>query len=298
MPGWKKFSFGWWGLFILIILIAGPLLLFSSLNPLSENNFVTGGNLRLLIRSNITMNGAVEEYELFNTNRVSGLQPISDKYYDRIKGYRAVRNLQRDLFQQVIFSKVSDNAWTPSPPSQQEIYKRVLNSKDGDLLPINIVLIYAFDRPQPAGQQRINKELPIINILATDVKYRNQVKEALLRALDPNAAWDPNEDISFYMGGWLIPTIRLPQDIKPKLIKVTELKQDIYISRNWSIAPSPSNQVSYWWEISQKVYTGDVDPNPNVPEGIVFFTWSEKVTGNLIGYSLITFYVIVVLWNR
>ena len=234
MPGWKKMSFGWCGLLILIILIAGPLLLFSSFNPLADNNFVTGGNLRLLIRSNLTDGGAVEEYELFNTDRVSGLQPISDKYYDRIKGYRTIRNLQRDLFQQVIFSKVSDSSWSPSPPSQQEIYQRVLNSKDGDL-PINIVMIYAFDRPQPAGQQRINKELPIINILAPNVSYRTQVKDALILALNPDAEWDPTLDISFYMDKWLIPTIRLPQDIKPKLIKVTELSQKIYISKKCKI---------------------------------------------------------------
>lgn len=196
MPGWKKMSFGCCGLFILILLIAGPLLLFSGLNPLAKDNLVTGGNLRLVIEANITNDGAVNTYELFNTNLVSDLRLISDDYYEKIKKYREVRNLQRELFQQVIFSKVSDSAWAPSPPSQRDIYNRVISSKDGNSLPINIVMYYAFDRPQPAGQQRINKELPIINVLSPDVKYRQQVIDALVKALNPDKACDPNEDIS------------------------------------------------------------------------------------------------------
>lgn len=96
------------------------------------------------------------------------------------------------------------------------------------------------------------------------------------------------------MGGWLIPTIRLPQDIKPKLIKVKELSQDIWISRNCSINPS-TNQTAYWWEVSQKVYTRNGIDDQDTKLGVVFFTWSEKVTSQLIGFGLISFYVVVVL---
>ena len=45
--------------------------------------------------------------------------------------------------------------------------------------------------------------------------------------------------------------------------------------------------------MTQNTYKSDPeDPNEN---GLVFFTWSEKVTENIVGYSLITFYTIIVL---
>ena len=54
-----------------------------------------------------------------------------------------------------------------------------------------------------------------------------------------------------------------------------------------------TNVTSFWWEVTQDVYTGDTgDPNK---EGVVFFTWSEKATDDIIGYSLLAFYAIVVL---
>lgn len=175
MPIWKKASFGCCGLFILILIIAGPLLLFSSFNPLAENNFVTGASLRLMLVANLTDDGVTNQYELFNTERFTDLRPIQDKYYDRIRNFRNVRNLQRDLFQQVVLSRVSDSVWSISPPTQREIYEKLISTQDGDELTINVVMIYAFDRPQPADQQRTDKELPIIDIFDTDIDYRIQV---------------------------------------------------------------------------------------------------------------------------
>lgn len=177
MPRWKKASFGCGGLLLLIIIIAGPLLIFSNLNPLAQNNFVTGASLRVLIEANLTEDGAVNHYELFRTERVTDLRNISDTFYNELSGFRSIRNLQRDLFQQVVMSRVSDSVWNISPPTQREIFTRLINARDGDRLPINIVMIYAFDRPEPAGQQRTDKTLPRINILAPDVKYRQQVSQ-------------------------------------------------------------------------------------------------------------------------
>jgi len=170
----------------LIVLIAGPLLIFSSFNPLSKDNFITGASLRVLIEANLTTDGAVNTYELFNTQRFAALKPISDEYYNKLKQYQLVRNLDRRLFQEVVLSKVSDSSWELSPPTKKEIYDLVSNAVEGESLPINMVMIYAFNRPLPAGQQRVDKPLPYINILAPDVKYRFQVQKALKIALNPD----------------------------------------------------------------------------------------------------------------
>lgn len=96
------------------------------------------------------------------------------------------------------------------------------------------------------------------------------------------------------MKNWFIPTIRLPGTIKPKLIRVDQLAQNIYISRNCSINTN-TGTTSFWWEVSQFEWTRGDEGRGGEPQGVVFFTWSEKVTGQLVQYSLITFYVVVVL---
>jgi piezo-type mechanosensitive ion channel component 1/2 len=95
------------------------------------------------------------------------------------------------------------------------------------------------------------------------------------------------------MENWFIPTIRLPALIRPKLIKAFNLKQNIYISRNCSINTA-TGITSFWWEVSQNVWAAD-DKTRGQSNGLVFFTWSEKVTSQLIAYSLVTFYIVVVL---
>ena len=287
----QKLLLGWCGLFILILLIAGPLLFFSSFNPLAQDNLVTGAGLKVVLEANITSDGAVNEYMLFNTARFAALKPIDDDSYKNISSFRLVRNLDRKYFQKVVLSDVSDSTWDISPPAKKEIYERVSSGEVGQELPVNVVMEYAFDRPYPAGQQRIDKKLPQINIFATDTDPN--IQKVLEVALNPDYRCDPNNPRNtFVMKDWLIPTIRLPQDIKPKLINIPQLKQNISITHAWE-----NNEVtgvtSFWWEVTQDVYTGDTgDPNK---EGVVFFTWSEKATDDIIGYSLLAFYAIVVL---
>lgn len=182
----KKLLFGCCGLFILIILIAGPLLFFSGFNPLAQDNFITGASLQVLLEANLTDDGAVNQYELFNTNRFAALKPINNEYYKKISEYRIVRNLERRLFQEVVLSKVSDSTWEISPPAKQEIYNKIVNRGPDDNLPVNVVMIYSFSRPFPAGQQKVDKPLPYINMFAPDIKYRQQIIDALTIALDPN----------------------------------------------------------------------------------------------------------------
>lgn len=180
----------------MILIIAGPLLLFSSFNPLATDNLVTGSSIQVLLVANLTLEGATNQYELFKTTRFTDISLISDSNYKSISAERVVRNLERNLFQQVELSRVSDNSWTISPPVQTEIFDLLSESEVDQDLGINVVLVYNFVRPEPAGQLVANKELPIINILDSKLSYGAQVRSALLRALDPNRACDPKEDIS------------------------------------------------------------------------------------------------------
>jgi hypothetical protein len=46
----------------------------------------------------------------------------------------------------------------------------------GDKLSINVVATYAFDRPEPAGLQRTDKELPILDILSKNTTNSTGVR--------------------------------------------------------------------------------------------------------------------------
>ena len=187
-----KMIMGCGGLIALIAIIAGPLLLFSSLNPLADYNPVTGASLTLNIILNITTDeeGPTNVYQLYNTDNFLRVEPISNTTYKTLSSSRLVRNLNKAQFQQVQLSNVSDTSWALSPPAQREVFQKLKNATEGRNLtyPINIELVYTFDRNEPAGQQRVDKPLPIVNILDKDVVGREQILETLYQAFDPTKA--------------------------------------------------------------------------------------------------------------
>lgn len=183
----------------LIAIIAGPLLLFSGLNPLSEPNPVTGASIRLNLIANLTdeEEGATNVFNLFETNRFITVEPISDANFKRISGERVVRNLDRELFQQVQMSPISDSVWSISPPVQRQIFGFFRDAVDNTgALPINLELEYIFNRDQPAELQQTDKALPIVNLLANDVADREKILDVMVKALDPGRACNPTEDLS------------------------------------------------------------------------------------------------------
>ena len=178
-----KLLLGFGGLLGLIFVIAGPLLLFSSFNPLAQANPVVGASLRLWVSTNLTneeAGGATNKYELFRSDRFLSIGSIPNKNFNQIGRFREVSNLDRTLFQQVIFEEVSDSTWTLSPPSQERLHDNLLryNESKG----INFVLSYEFVRDQPPDQLSTSKELPIINILEEDVEGSEEILRKLTLA--------------------------------------------------------------------------------------------------------------------
>uniref|UniRef100_A0A7S3KJ93 Piezo non-specific cation channel cap domain-containing protein n=1 Tax=Euplotes crassus TaxID=5936 RepID=A0A7S3KJ93_EUPCR len=97
------------------------------------------------------------------------------------------------------------------------------------------------------------------------------------------------------MKNWFIPTVRLPATIKPKLINTAaDLLQDIFIRRRCQVIEGGA--VTVWWEVEQNKLspTGPII-DAERREGVMFYTWSEKVTESLASFSIVTFYIVVVL---
>ena len=79
IEGWKKWLMGCPLLFGIVLLIFGPLVLFSSLNPLAATNGLVGGSAYLTLRINSS-----NEYPLFVNSHISSIQtPTPLQFEDR-----------------------------------------------------------------------------------------------------------------------------------------------------------------------------------------------------------------------
>jgi len=81
-----KFLVGILGTLGLVAIIAGPMLLFSTLNPIAQDNPVTGMILDLSIEVNITSDGGIiNKYGIFHNDHVTKINDISDSLYSEMK---------------------------------------------------------------------------------------------------------------------------------------------------------------------------------------------------------------------
>jgi hypothetical protein len=77
-----KFLIGYLGLIGIILLIAGPLLLFSTFNPISENNPVLNAKIDFNFLIQAQNSQAVNSMNIYSNNYVQSLGPITNEEYD------------------------------------------------------------------------------------------------------------------------------------------------------------------------------------------------------------------------
>lgn len=76
-----KFFVGLVGMSVIIFLIAGPLLLFSTFNPISEPNPVLNSMVDLNILIKQVGSDAINKFNLFSNNYVTELSYLSEDQY-------------------------------------------------------------------------------------------------------------------------------------------------------------------------------------------------------------------------
>lgn len=206
MPGFKKFFMGFIGIIGIVILLAGPLLIFSSLNPVANNNNVEGATITLNMV--VKQSGVENTYQLFKNDHVQYIDIISNEYYNQLKFGEEpnMRNFDKSTIQVIALSRFADQNWDITVPNQQMLFDQVgmVKDRDPDAPTIEVQLIYTFSRPEPPGQQLTQKHIE--KVLNMD-KYESMVT-AFHHALDPKykCDLDPTDIIvpNFY-----IPSIRL-----------------------------------------------------------------------------------------
>ena len=80
-----KFLVGILGTLGLVAIIAGPMLLFSTLNPIAQDNPITGTILDMSIEVNVTSDGdIINKYGIFHNDHVRRIGYISDALYTQM----------------------------------------------------------------------------------------------------------------------------------------------------------------------------------------------------------------------
>ena len=292
----KKFFIGGFALIGIVALVAGPLAIFSSLNPVAEANKVTGSTLKGNIEVGESAgDGVVNQYTIYENQYVTQLKDINDYVYKdkmELNTNLNTRNYDRDLYQVVEMNANSDSVWDSSPPNQQNLYDildftlRYINTTT---LNINLNLYYTFSRPNPEGQ--IGEEAVVKrNILELDNDEREDILTTLRDSVNPDIDCEDSQ-FSFTLKNYYIPIIRLTTSALPGFVYIDELLTDVHFNKHCVVKDGVRKD---YWSITQTNFTIDEDSYKE-ETGIIWVTISDKVVPYLLEYSVLTFYISVVL---
>jgi len=234
--GWfKKFIIGGLGLLIVVALVAGPLAIFSSLNPVAVENKVIGSTLMFNIEVGTSgRQGAINRFTVYRNNYMVQLLDINDHmfYNYSLDSDLNTRNFDRSMFQAVEMNEYSDTVWDMSPPNQQQLYNimnEALNDLNNTNLYIYLNMQYTFDRPLPEGingeQQSIERD-----IMQESYDVKKETITKLRDSVNPNLSCEESQQ-SFRLKEFYSPIVRLTRNLLPNSINLSHLKPDVIVRK-------------------------------------------------------------------
>lgn len=244
-----KFLIGILGTLGLVVVLAGPLLLFSSLNPIAEDNLVKGTSLNLAIEVNVTSGSdIINRYNLFSNEHVKVLRSIENELYtDLNMGTNILtKNIRRSQMQEIAMSSTSDAVWDIAPPSQRLLFQQISNAvEESTRLPINVRLTYSFARDNPPGNQIVSHSIAID---VTKLKENKTIIDSLYDATNPDSTCEEQNNISFTIDALYYPVINLYENDDPEIIPVKDHNTSVTIVKN---CQTIDNNSRHYWKIIQ-----------------------------------------------
>ena len=261
-PIYMKVLMGSTTFFIILIIIFGPLILFSYLNPLSLVNKVTGVNFKLILslptnysqKLNLTLfetsNSYIDNFE--NEDEY-------DKFFSNIYNIAILDYKKSFKYTQVQNITVIDYTETNWDISSKFIeYLKNMNETEGFV----ITLKYSFQREHDSSSQYYGIETQKIN--STNIQ---EISTCLNNNESCNASFYIDNCYSLYQ--------RIPNDEKPMSLDYNKKKIQLTLKKE--------DNVFNWY----------VQTDNN--EGIKFVTFSDLYSQVTFGYDVLTFYVTFVI---
>ena len=286
-PNYMKVLMGGTTYLIVIILIFGPLILFSSLNPINIVNKVNGIKLKIVLCMNIE-DGTKINLTLYETSNSIIQNFESDEEYsnyliaqDNSELSSFNKSYKYNQVQKVKLIGFSEHKWDIS--YQLKNYFNKNNYSDGEYF---LSLIYSFSTEE-------NLEAD------SNFKYDDKfiINEDIMKNLS-DVLNSKNSSIAFLsLKDFYFPYQRIMEDNWPNPLVDNKKKNVSLILEKTTIQSKLTNHTrfNYNWYLKDEIHDFDFKENETNFEGIEFLTFTDLFSVATFGYDVITFYITFIL---
>ena len=291
----NKFFMGGLLSFSLVFILIGPVILFSSLNPLNKLNNVISADLKVelcFVYKNLLM----KNYTIFHNSKPQSIDFITNEEFENFNYSKAIntKNFPKEQIQTVTFFEENDRNWELSRPHINKLIDLINKRNDSEgneneMVSIDLVLDYSFYRLLPAGAQQVKKRY---NKTIFEKDRRDTIKDEKIELIE--SALGNCYDVNITYDSIFSPPIRLKANTHPKRLLNEKYFKDLPVQIGFvgckNITDTNGTRKSYL-----ESYFIFSFYNKNKTEGIKFHIFSDQVSSTTLNYSVLTFYVAFVL---
>lgn len=226
---------------------------------------------------------------LFTNNYVTQLTPISSDQFSQMKFTDEARTKSYDmsLVQYVKMNNFADSNWAASLPNRLQLKKEFENANSTTKL--SIQLQYQFERANQNAATASNEFVQDIKVPG----YEN-VLRAFTRTFSLDCEQNKTANSTIYIPPPFFTGVQYLNDKE----EAQKDKNNIHWYKGLRVFYSCEN----YWKMDQVLFTPNSTfqvPEANIPSsnltGVSFFTFSSKIAPSYFKYSIITFYISIVL---
>lgn len=299
---------------LLLLIIFGPLLLFSTANPVSQTNNVQSSSISLALTS------STGEYPVLSISNFL-IHDISIEEYEKLQedDYIGDSDSMQQI-QNVSFSQYSDNIWQISPPALQQL----MNTLNDPTQPVSMRLSYQFNRAGPPTSKTLASSI----IVPIDQQTQSYLAYVLNQTGDANVplAQAPMHGFStrhHHESGhprWMMPAPSkaqlmnersvMIQNVFPRVFRLPATNDPVELNDVWNRSnvlmtldversSGAGSSLVRWWYINKTVTTDVSWPvsGQSQTRNLNFIVISNKIfAGPLMGlsYSIVAIYITVI----
>ena len=281
IPNYSKIFFGGLTNLSIIVLIFGPLILFSSLNPINEVNQVNGVNLKIVLCMNVEQSAKIN-LTLFQT------------FNSIIQGFRNEEEYSNYLFKQdnaelnnfnksykftqvqkVKLISFSEHNWDISNQFKKYFSPNTNYSKGEYYLS----LIYSFTTSKN-------------NEITNNYRYEDKfiIDENIMSNLSFTINSNETSRADLFLKEFYFPYQRITEDNTPNPL-VRSKKKNVTLSLEKTRINNTRKNYNYNWFLKEGNDTKKSKEKSDNIEGIEFLTFTDLFSSVIFGYDVITFYI-------
>jgi len=247
--------------FLVMLLLLGPLLLFSDINPAETRNNVTAARLSL------TFDGLLGDFQVISISSLTELGVVDSSEYVSLTTSGVISDNVRPItVQNVRLAPYSDSVWTITQPGLADF----ISSLQDVSSPLTVSCQATFTRPGPSGNEQIS--------ITTEIELSNTERLAFAEDIVNTQ----NVSATLNLTGLIPQFLQLPGTSEVNIL------QD-YDSVTYSLQVVETDELYYWL----------LTNSTNSSDGVLFVTQSDPIFESALssgegGYGIVTFYVAVV----